>query len=85
MDDLAPKTTTPFLTRFECARVLGLRELQLTETEGVEDRRATAIREVLEGKNPAVLRRYLPDGSHEDVAVAKLRLSRELLRFQLSI
>lgn len=81
---LVPVRTSPYLSKYECARVLGLRVLQLQEGEGDEDPLRKAILEVRERRNPCILRRYLPDGSHEDVAVASLKHDRYLLSYQLN-
>lgn len=80
----APVRTSPYLTRFECARVLGLRVLQLQENDGVPDPRATAVAELRNGENPAIIRRHMPDASYEDVAVSHLKLSTFLLEYALA-
>lgn len=71
--------TSDYLTRFEFARCVGLRILQLT-THGKlpENPETIALREILEGINPAVVRRRLPDGTHEDRAIAELKISRSI-------
>ena len=73
--------TTGYLTKFEFARVLGLRMLQLgAEASNDEEPRRVALRELRDGGNPAILRRKLPNGTYEDRAVRDLKLSRVLLR-----
>ena len=88
MDDEAPPAgpvrTSKYLSRYECARVIGLRILQLQEGEGVLDPLQTAIEEIKERRNPARIRRYLPDGTHEDVAISELKHDRFLLNYQLN-
>ena len=42
-----------------------------------------AAYEILNGLNPAIVRRYLPNGAHEDRRVADLKLERVLRQFQL--
>ena len=73
--------TTDYLTKFEFTRIVGLRILQLnakgTCTENPEH---VALRELLQGTNPAIIRRKLPDGSHEDRPVRSLKLSDALRR-----
>tara|TARA_Y100001958_G_scaffold148985_1_gene131225 strand:- start:55 stop:348 length:294 start_codon:yes stop_codon:yes gene_type:complete len=82
---LAPVETTPYLTKYECARLIGLRVLQLHEEgDGVADPWSTARRELREHKNPAIIRRYLSDGSYEDVSASKLKLDTFTLRFYLT-
>jgi DNA-directed RNA polymerase I, II, and III subunit RPABC2 len=72
-------TTTPFLTKFERARILGTRALQISKNapllvnpEGETDPDLIAEKELRERKIPYVIRRYLPDGSYEDWKVDKL-------------
>lgn len=65
--------TTRYLTKYEKARVLGTRALQIsmnapvmtevgTETDPLE----IAYKELREKVIPFTIRRYLPDGSYED-------------------
>lgn len=63
------RTTTPYMTKYEKARVLGTRALQisnnapvLVDVEGETDPLQIAIKELREKKIPLVVRRYLPDG-----------------------
>lgn len=67
------RTTTPYMTKYERARVLGTRALQislnapvLVDIEGETDPLQIAMKELSQRKIPLVLRRYLPDGSYED-------------------
>lgn len=67
------RTTTPYMTKYERARVLGTRALQismnapvLVDLEGETDPLQIAIKEFNQKKIPLVVRRYLPDGSFED-------------------
>lgn len=77
--------TTPYLTKFEFARVLSLRVLQLSaDVSTSENAYHTAKREILEGSNPAYIRRRLPDGTHEDRRVATLRLPADVRRMCLT-
>ncbi|RVD87713.1 uncharacterized protein DFL_001927 [Arthrobotrys flagrans] len=67
------RTTTPYMTKYERARLLGTRALQismnapvLVDTEGQTDPLQIALKELNEKKIPLVVRRYLPDGYYED-------------------
>ncbi|AFP65460.1 DNA-directed RNA polymerase I, II, and III 15kDa polypeptide (nucleomorph) [Chroomonas mesostigmatica CCMP1168] len=67
------RLTLPFLTKYEKARILGARALQLSmgaplmiETEGETDALDIAAKELLKRKIPISIRRYLPDGTFED-------------------
>ncbi|EGS17602.1 uncharacterized protein CTHT_0069410 [Thermochaetoides thermophila DSM 1495] len=67
------RTTTPFMTKYERARILGTRALQismnapvLVDLEGETDPLQIAIKELREKKIPLIVRRYLPDGYYED-------------------
>lgn len=67
------RTTTPYMTKYERARILGTRALQismnapvLVDLEGETDPLQIAIKELGQKKIPLVIRRYLPDGSYED-------------------
>ncbi|KZO95917.1 RNA polymerase Rpb6 [Calocera viscosa TUFC12733] len=73
------RITTPYMTKYERARILGTRALQLSmnapalvNTEGETDPLQIAIKELAEKKIPLVIRRYLPDGSFEDWKVTEL-------------
>jgi DNA-directed RNA polymerase subunit K/omega len=73
--------TTNYLTKFEFTRLVGLRVLQLSsQGTSTEDPQTVALREILRGENPSVVRRKLPDGRWEDRAVAALRLPESLRR-----
>ncbi|KAJ5086063.1 DNA-directed RNA polymerase I II and III subunit [Penicillium argentinense] len=67
------RTTTPYLTKYERARVLGTRALQismnapvLVDLEGETDPLQIAVKELNQKKIPLIVRRYLPDGWYED-------------------
>jgi len=73
------RTTTPYMTKYERARVLGTRALQISmgapvmvELEGETDPLKIAMKELKAKKIPMLIRRYLPDGSYEDWAVDEL-------------
>ncbi|PSC76104.1 DNA-directed RNA polymerases and III subunit RPABC2 [Micractinium conductrix] len=74
-----PRITTRYLTKYEKARVLGTRALQISmnapvmvevgmETDPLE----IAYKELREKKIPFIIRRYLPDNSYEDWSLAEL-------------
>jgi len=72
------RITTPYLTKYERARVLGTRALQismnapvLVPLDGETDALQIAIKELSQRKIP-LIRRYLPDGSFEDWSVSEL-------------
>jgi DNA-directed RNA polymerases I, II, and III subunit RPABC2 len=68
------RITTRFMTKYERARVLGTRAMQLSmnapplvEIEpGMIDPLEIASKELRERKLPLIIRRFLPDGSYED-------------------
>ncbi|EEQ33196.1 subunit common to RNA polymerases I, II, and III [Microsporum canis] len=67
------RTTTPYMTKYERARVLGTRALQismnapiLVDLEGETDPLQIALKELNQKKIPLIIRRYLPDGWYED-------------------
>ncbi|KAL6947437.1 subunit common to RNA polymerases I, II, and III [Hanseniaspora osmophila] len=73
------RTTTPYMTKYERARILGTRALQISmnapvfvDLEGETDPLRIAMKELAEKKIPLVIRRYLPDGSFEDWTVEEL-------------
>ena len=73
------RITTPYLTKYERARILGTRALQismnapvLVPLDGESDPLQIAIKELAQRKIPLVIRRYLPDGSFEDWSVSEL-------------
>lgn len=73
------RTTTPYMTKYERARILGTRALQISmnapvfvDLEGETDPLRIAMKELSEKKIPLVIRRYLPDGSFEDWSVEEL-------------
>ena len=74
------RTTTPYMTKYERARILGVRALQismnapvLVDLEGETDPLQIAIKELSLKKIPLIIRRYLPDGVHyEEWKVSEL-------------
>jgi len=75
----AKRITTPYMTKYERARILGTRALQIAmcapvmvELEGETDPLQIAMKELKLRKIPIVIRRYLPDGSYEDWSIDEL-------------
>ncbi|KAJ2500482.1 DNA-directed RNA polymerases I, II, and III subunit RPABC2 [Coemansia sp. RSA 1972] len=73
------RITTPYMTKYERARILGARALQISmnapvmvELDGESDPYVIALKELRSKKIPFVIRRYLPDGSYEDWRVTEL-------------
>ena len=54
---------------------------QINEDDTLE---RIAIEEIRQRKNPAVIRRYIPDGTHEDCAVQNLLIDDDIFEFQLN-
>merc|ERR1712117_409285 len=76
------RITTPFMTKYERARILGTRALQISmcapvmvELEGETDPLQIAIKELKARKIPIIIRRYMPDGSFEDWSIQDLIIS----------
>ncbi|KAI9357462.1 RNA polymerase, subunit omega/K/RPB6 [Pilaira anomala] len=73
------RITTPYMTKYEKARILGTRALQISlsapvmiEIDGETDALAIANRELREKKIPLIIRRFMPDGTYEDWRVRDL-------------
>ncbi|TVY76138.1 DNA-directed RNA polymerases I,II, and III subunit RPABC2 [Lachnellula suecica] len=73
------RTTTPYMTKYERARILGTRALQismnapvLVDLEGETDPLQIAIKELRQKKIPLIVRRYMPDGFYEDWSCEEL-------------
>eukprot|EP01069_Polyplicarium_translucidae_P000821 Polyplicarium_translucidae@DN1404_c0_g1_i1.p1 len=67
------KTTSPYMTKFERARIIGTRALQLSMNaavtiplDGETDPLVIAERELYAKTIPFIIRRYMPNGSYED-------------------
>lgn len=68
-----PKKTIPFLTKFEKARIMGVRLQQLAygakprvTIEGLNSIQEIVERELIQRKIPFIIRRTLPNNSYED-------------------
>ncbi|CAI5442510.1 unnamed protein product [Caenorhabditis angaria] len=76
------RVTTAFMTKYERARILGTRALQIAmgapvmvELEGETDPLEIARKELKQRRIPIMIRRYLPDGSFEDWGIEQLHLT----------
>lgn len=77
--DKSKRITTRYMTKYERARVLGTRALQISmnapvmvDVEQETDALKIATKELRERKIPMIIRRYLPDGSYEDWSLDEL-------------
>jgi DNA-directed RNA polymerase I, II, and III subunit RPABC2 len=73
------RITSNFMTKYERARILGSRALQISKNAPLmidageeSDPYKLAEMELQAQKVPFIVRRYLPDGSYEDWKVAEL-------------
>jgi len=73
------RVTTRYMTKYEKARVLGTRALQISmnapvmvDVAGETDPLKIANKELRDRKIPLIIRRYLPDGSYEDWPIRDL-------------
>jgi DNA-directed RNA polymerases I, II, and III subunit RPABC2 len=71
--------TTPYLTKYERARVIGTRALQISlnapvmvDLNGETDPLEIAAKELREKRVPFTIRRFLPDGTYEDWGLHEL-------------
>ncbi|KAF4655518.1 DNA-directed RNA polymerases I, II, and III subunit RPABC2 [Perkinsus chesapeaki] len=74
-----PRRTSPYMTKYERARIIGTRALQISmnapvmvDTEGETDPMAIAEKELVAKVIPFIVRRFLPDGTYEDWKVEEL-------------
>mmetsp|Transcript_24966 Transcript_24966/g.25584 ORF Transcript_24966/g.25584 Transcript_24966/m.25584 type:complete len:133 (+) Transcript_24966:35-433(+) len=77
--DKSKRITTRYMTKYERARVLGTRALQISmnapvmvDVEQETDALKIATKELRERKIPMIIRRYLPDNSYEDWSLDEL-------------
>ncbi|CAD8177163.1 unnamed protein product [Paramecium pentaurelia] len=73
------RITPPFLTKYERARVIGTRALQISKNSPIyvdpketTDPILVAQQELNENKIPFIIRRYLPNGNFEDWELQEL-------------
>ncbi|EEA06818.1 putative DNA-directed RNA polymerases I, II, and III subunit RPABC2 [Cryptosporidium serpentis] len=76
-----PRITTPYMTKFEKARIIGTRALQISMNapvaiplDGETDPLIIAEKELYAKKIPFIIRRYLPNGNYEDWKIDELIL-----------
>lgn len=70
-----PRRTSPYLTKFEFARAVGIVALQMEshpDSSNSKPALEVAAQLILDRKPPLVFRRYLPDGTHEDCSLQSL-------------
>lgn len=78
-DDEEETTGMPFLTKFEKARIIGIRTQQILAGSKIfvetneTDPYKIALQELLERKMPLIIRRYF-GSKYKDISVNKLRL-----------
>ena len=79
--DKDKRITTKYMTKYERARVLGTRALQISmnapvmvDIGGETDPLKIAMKELQSRKIPMIIRRYLPDGAYEDWHLDELLL-----------
>ncbi|XP_043462096.1 DNA-directed RNA polymerases I, II, and III subunit RPABC2 [Leptopilina heterotoma] len=77
--ETSKRITTKYMTKYERARVLGTRALQIAmcapvmvELEGETDPLQIAMKELKQRKIPIIIRRFLPDNSYEDWGIDEL-------------
>ncbi len=80
----AERITSPFMTKYEKARIIGVRAVQISKNSPLYltadsnslmnwDPLTIAEKELSEKKIPFIIRRYLPDGSFEDWKISELK------------
>ena len=80
--DDTKRTTTPYLTKYEKARIIGARALQISKNapifvnaENETDPILIVEKELRLHKIPFIIKRFLPDWPYEDWAVKDLKLT----------
>jgi DNA-directed RNA polymerase I, II, and III subunit RPABC2 len=80
-NELKPIKTSPYLTKYEKARILGTRAMQIAmgapvrNDQGNEkDPLILAEEELARKDTPLIIRRPLPNGEYEDVAIRNLEI-----------
>ena len=73
--------TGPYLTKFEYAKIIGLRKMQLSqEVHQEKDIEESAHNDIENKKLNWVIRRYLPEKRYEDVKLIDLKIPSSLMR-----
>jgi DNA-directed RNA polymerase I, II, and III subunit RPABC2 len=80
-NELKPIRTSPYLTKYEKARILGMRATQIANGAPVrndqgneKDPLILAEEELARKDTPLIIRRILPNGEYEDVAIRNLEI-----------
>jgi DNA-directed RNA polymerase I, II, and III subunit RPABC2 len=81
------KETSPFMSRFEVTKLIGIRAQQLScgmdpcvsFDPDIKNTEFIAIQELLQKKMPLIVRRYLPNGVYEDWKVDELIIPDSIL------
>jgi DNA-directed RNA polymerase I, II, and III subunit RPABC2 len=78
--NIKPKKTIPFLTKFEKARIMGVRLQQLAygakprvSIEGLNSIQEIVQQELIQRKIPFIIRRTLPNNSYEDWRIEEFK------------
>ena len=70
--------TTPFITKFEFCKIVGMRALELSlKKDGKEtssNLHEIAKKELIDGKIDMCIRRHLPNGRYEDRNIKDLQI-----------
>ena len=79
---IGARKTSPYMTRFEKAKLIGTRALQISlgapltvQVDCESDPIILAERELIAKTIPFIVRRYLPNGEYEDWSVSELLLN----------
>lgn len=78
--EIKKKRTNPYLTKYEKARIIGIRAQQiasgsipLVDSKGLVSPISIALKELKERKIPFIIRRKLPNNTYEDWTIEELK------------
>lgn len=78
--EMKKKRTNPYLTKYEKARIIGIRAQQiasgsipLVDSKGLVSPISIALKELKERKIPFIIRRKLPNNTYEDWTIEELK------------
>lgn len=81
------RITLPYMTRYEYARIIGTRALQISkgaplqvEAEGETDPCVIALKELEQNKIDYIILRVLPNGTHEEWSISELEIDYEVFK-----
>jgi hypothetical protein len=78
--------TSPYLSKFEYAKLIGLRKMQLSqEVHQEKDIEESAHNDIEHKKLDWIVRRYLPEKLYEDVKLTDLIIPSSLLRQEYKV